>query len=1476
MCTPATSAVVCEPIDVSPGTASDTSLTNDVHPPTGVPALDAMDIQVGYRTHLATASDVALMMEGQGVYDPSVEYGRVVDGHGTGLVPPTEEEYESMVGRVTMVDSVTLGSLTSLPTSLDLSDSPYFPAVGNQLTQNSCVAWAVGYYTTGFLQAREHNWTEAHLGTNKSQLMSPAWVYNLASGGLNTGITITQAIELVANHGQPTWSSMPYDTGDYTSWGDEGAWDEAPLHRIHGGAVLTTCQSPEVIKAWLAQGHLVPTMFAAKNFIGLGQDDPVVSSVEFDPMPVDHGITIVGYDDTLGADGDVGAFKVVNSWGASWGTAWGMGGFFWLTYDAFRETYTSLPLVHDRVDYRPSLLASIDHSSPGVPSALFRIGVDCDRSVSWEPEWTWSRDAVPSHLTMDMSDLAGWLGVGSLVLSVITWTTPVPTITSFSVELHETAYTPGSPTARVYSTEAPKTAPCTLNLTWYGVHVEVASPGNGTWHRGDVTVSGTAAPNLTYAVWDTGFEGDTDIYWTMQDTNTGSGLDTWGESHRRSRGGEVSMWCAGADGGAALFEDMDDGAIFGNAWRTTSVGPDTSPWAKANSGYRGCSASDRIAVTTSEGRGDVTEWLTTWTSVDCSVYENLTLRLYLDYVAGSGDGWGRIMWANGSTYPTYSMLEEFTEDTLGCLEYDVSFLDGEARVYLAFVYHGTGDRYMAIDDVALQGEKAGYDANMGARMTGYVMVPSGVDYVVLDFSYWLDCEPGSDLLLVSYVSRADGSLHNLWSRSGREGSWRDVRLEVPPDMSQIWFEFRSGTSRSYEGAFLDDIRLSMVVEIDEVLVELDGSEPQGAEGLANWSWTWGPTVPPSGLLNVTVRANFAGLYALDRVTLGIDVVPPWFGEDASPDAAETDLAYTFSIPVLDDVGLDSVWVEYWYGDGSRTNLTLEPAEDTLWERSIIVNATLEDLHYVFGCADLAGNVNSTAESTVDIVDVNGPGIINEGTLRRATTGDPHEFTITAGDNVGLKGATLWYAFGDDELAPVSMEVVSAWPSGNVLYSVTIDVPPDLAENITYSYEVEDLYGNVLRTHEEVVRVVDDDAPTISEDRTPATTYMGEDLAFAVVVSDNVGVGVVEVEYSMGDGGPQSARMAIEGDAFTLVVRIPEDEPGPVSYRFSVVDLAGNRVNGTSRQVTVVDVIPPRVLDAAWDLALKGTDVTFTVQAIDNLGVERGFLRYWFREGAESTVPLDDGMMVVVPIPRDAEGDMHLVFIVQDAAGNEAASEEVLVPLLNALPEVKAVPVWEVTEEEESTLDLGPFVSDANDDSTVLTLACSDANVTVEGLVLRARFDVAGPDRTIDLRLSDGEGEIAFQVTVRIANVNDAPVITSVSPEDGVRYREGRVVTFSVMATDEDGDELVVTWYGDGEAIGTGVTLAYEGLRAGKRTVRVEVSDGDESVERTFKVIITREEEGSTTGWMLATVPVLIVLAVAVLVWVMTRGDLRAR
>ncbi len=322
------------------------------------------------QSHLLTSEEAAQMERAAGSYVNGTNYNVIIDGHGTGLAPMTAEQYSGLVGTVQVTDSVQTGFTT--PSYCDLSTQPYFPKVGNQGSQGSCAAWAMTYYDYGYLEARDNNWTDASTG-NPAHLLSPAWTYNRVDQGVDRGTFMDTIANVIMDWGAATMQTMPYDQNDLTSWGSEAAFREAPLHRAAGVSYISySASNPNAafttIKNLISSN--VPVTFAldANEFTGHLGDDIIVAS-EYNSTAMNHAQTIVGYNDTMTVPGqpDVGAFKVVNSWG----TSFGVNGYYWISYDAMKKIGNNLYLTYitDRPSYQPVCWRSSSSTThlPGIP-----------------------------------------------------------------------------------------------------------------------------------------------------------------------------------------------------------------------------------------------------------------------------------------------------------------------------------------------------------------------------------------------------------------------------------------------------------------------------------------------------------------------------------------------------------------------------------------------------------------------------------------------------------------------------------------------------------------------------------------------------------------------------------------------------------------------------------------------------------------------------------------------------------------------------------------------------------------------------------------------------------------------------------------------------------------------------------------------------------------------------------------------------
>ena len=282
------------------------------------------------------------------------------------LTDITSEELVNM----TCADTEGLLELGIFPSSIDLSTSPYFPKVGDQGSEGSCAAWAVTYYAYGYMEAKQHGWTGAYAGV-PSQLLSPLYTYNkctviktvngrIVSGGSSTGGNAN----VIKNWGVSTMASFPYvlktNCSHLLDFGSETAMREAMFHEsLNPVYLMNSVTMIDNIKSALnndapvvigIDGYAFYNSFKDGNFI--------ISGLEYNSNSINHAQTIVGYDDSITDDGDIGAFKVVNSWGSTFANK----GYYWMTYNATKEVtskYTPI-YIKDKTVESPAIIATVE------------------------------------------------------------------------------------------------------------------------------------------------------------------------------------------------------------------------------------------------------------------------------------------------------------------------------------------------------------------------------------------------------------------------------------------------------------------------------------------------------------------------------------------------------------------------------------------------------------------------------------------------------------------------------------------------------------------------------------------------------------------------------------------------------------------------------------------------------------------------------------------------------------------------------------------------------------------------------------------------------------------------------------------------------------------------------------------------------------------------------------------------------------
>jgi len=323
--------------------------------------------------------------------------------HGLGARPGTPEEQAYVRAVYTEVRAVQANELArarveeerrrsssaqmtltaTRPSAVDNSVLPWFPPIGDQGEQNSCVGWSVGYYYNTYTQARDEG-VDVSRG-DPTHTCSPAFLYPLLNDGVDEGAYLEAGVAKLSVIGCGSLALTPYKESDYTTWPSEAAWVDGLSRRTINAHWIAgnTDAGLQATRQLLANGGL--GVVFVDMYANLHYDYPggpgVGNGVLYAPAGPylgGHSVTLVGYDDTRTyrdeRDGrtHTGAFLLVNSWGSSWGVANSTGaskGFLWIAYDAFRERHFVYDPVYtdDRPKYRPRVyaLVGISHRQRG-------------------------------------------------------------------------------------------------------------------------------------------------------------------------------------------------------------------------------------------------------------------------------------------------------------------------------------------------------------------------------------------------------------------------------------------------------------------------------------------------------------------------------------------------------------------------------------------------------------------------------------------------------------------------------------------------------------------------------------------------------------------------------------------------------------------------------------------------------------------------------------------------------------------------------------------------------------------------------------------------------------------------------------------------------------------------------------------------------------------------------------------------------
>ena len=232
---------------------------------------------------------------------------------------------------------------SGLPSSKDWTK--YAPAVGNQGSYGTCVAWATGYGLKTTLNNIDNNYTSYR--SNAFYQTSPIDLWHLMRSNYSSststkcgGSSFDPAFKVMIDKGVATMSTKPFTGQKMTC---DGATPTGSSSNKLGAYRLVAYTSElsgsgsygmsvANLKSKLNEGPLVVGAKLGESFMRWNSSATITSD---DPDSYNgghayHAMMIVGYDDSRRA------FRIQNSWGTS---EWGDNGYIWVGYDHFVKNF---------------------------------------------------------------------------------------------------------------------------------------------------------------------------------------------------------------------------------------------------------------------------------------------------------------------------------------------------------------------------------------------------------------------------------------------------------------------------------------------------------------------------------------------------------------------------------------------------------------------------------------------------------------------------------------------------------------------------------------------------------------------------------------------------------------------------------------------------------------------------------------------------------------------------------------------------------------------------------------------------------------------------------------------------------------------------------------------------------------------------------------------------------------------------------
>ena len=295
--------------------------------------------------------------------------------------------------------------------------------------------------------------------------------------------------------------------------------------------------------------------------------------------------------------------------------------------------------------------------------------------------------------------------------------------------------------------------------------------------------------------------------------------------------------------------------------------------------------------------------------------------------------------------------------------------------------------------------------------------------------------------------------------------------------------------------------------------------------------------------------------------------------------------------------------------------------------------------------------------------------------------------------------------------------------------------------------------------------------------------------------------------------------------------------GNATYYWHVIasDGVNNATSSSAWQFTTDFSNTPKILNAQPSASapsiLEAQTMLFNATLYSISGNNMSY--NWSVNGVTNLtgITTSDNEIVSFAFPTDynSAGIHSIQLRVMDTNGDSARAWLLTVINNNRAPVLN--PISNYTVNESSTLTFNISAADADGDA--LNYSSNNTGIAVNtfnnvGVVSWTPTDADAGDNEAQFTVSDGAATDSRTITITVVNVNQAPAITSYSPD----YNDPKIgdITgyqlFSVSANDSDGDPVTVEWYRNGTLIDTGNSKNITGLNAGVYNISAVASDGN--------------------------------------------------